>query len=382
MENVQPLHVQLEQAVARLTQENERLREQVRHQVRTEQTLLATQKLADEQMHIYQRLHEIGQSLNKTLDLNEIFQLAVKFVLYELNFERCLLLLRQADSSYAVVASEGYYDEAQARSVNALTLAIAAGPALQPLLNGAGPVVCDASSDRPELVELRRHIGIDEYVIYPLATGVEAAPIGLLITGSTTAMAGYHTPVDLRASQMLGLASLVNQITTSITVTSLYREVEQERANLEGRVEERTAELRALQETLIRDLSTPLIALADNVLLLPLVGSVDSRRALQMMETLLEGVALHHATTVIVDITGVTVVDSQVASSFVRAAQAVRMLGAQILLTGIGPEMAETLVNSGADLSGIASRGSLQQAIQEVLGVRRRPGRSAISELL
>ncbi len=118
---------------------------------------------------------------------------------------------------------------------------------------------------------------------------------------------------------------------------------------------------------MIRDLSTPLIALSKNVILLPLVGSIDSRRALRVTESLLEAVMAHRASIAIVDITGVTVVDSQVANAIVLTARAVRLLGAQVFLTGIGPEVAQSLVNLGTDLSEIATRGSLQQAIQEVL---------------
>ncbi len=121
------------------------------------------------------------------------------------------------------------------------------------------------------------------------------------------------------------------------------------------------------QRDALRELSTPLIPLADNLLLMPLIGSVDSGRAQQVMEALLEGIAIYQADTVILDITGVSVVDTQVANALVQTAQAVRLLGAQILLTGIGPTMAQTLVHLGADLQGMQTWASLQRAVAHVL---------------
>ncbi len=123
----------------------------------------------------------------------------------------------------------------------------------------------------------------------------------------------------------------------------------------------------AAQQNAIRELSTPMIPLSGHVVLMPLVGSIDSNRAQLVMETLLEGIASHQADVAILDITGVSVVDTQVANALIQAAQAARLLGAQVVLTGIGPVMAQTLVHLGADLSSITTRGSLQSAVLEAL---------------
>jgi rsbT co-antagonist protein RsbR len=134
------------------------------------------------------------------------------------------------------------------------------------------------------------------------------------------------------------------------------------------------AERMALQEQMIevqraalRELSTPLIPLADEVVAMPLIGSIDSGRAQQIIETLLEGVAEHQAEVVILDITGVQMVDTQVASALMRAAQAVKLLGARVVLTGIRPEVAQTLVGMGADLGDIVTLSNLQSGIAYVL---------------
>lgn len=123
----------------------------------------------------------------------------------------------------------------------------------------------------------------------------------------------------------------------------------------------------AAQAAALRELSTPLIPVADDVLVMPLVGAIDSRRAEQVLTALLEGVSAHQANTVILDVTGVSIIDTQVASALTSAAQAVRLLGAKVIMTGIKPEVAQTVVGLGVDLSGISTRGTLQTGIAEAL---------------
>ncbi|MFP4436365.1 MAG: STAS domain-containing protein [Chloroflexaceae bacterium] len=100
---------------------------------------------------------------------------------------------------------------------------------------------------------------------------------------------------------------------------------------------------------------------------MPLVGTIGPERAQQIMETLLEGVAAHQSEIVILDITGVQVVDEQVANALMRASQAVRLLGTRVVLTGIQPQIAQTLVQQEVDLSGITTHGTLQAGIATVL---------------
>jgi rsbT co-antagonist protein RsbR len=135
------------------------------------------------------------------------------------------------------------------------------------------------------------------------------------------------------------------------------------------------AERAALQQQIIdaqrnalRELSTPLIPISHDVVIMPLIGTIDSGRAQQVMETLLEGVAQYQAELAILDITGVSVVDTQVAQALVSAAQAVRLLGARVMLTGIQPKIAQTLVHLGVDLGTIITRGSLQAGVAAALG--------------
>jgi PAS domain S-box-containing protein len=146
-------------------------------------------------------------------------------------------------------------------------------------------------------------------------------------------------------------------ISTDITQ---QKRIEQERAALQAQIIE-------AQRAALRELSTPLMPLSSEVLAMPLIGTIDSARAQQVMETLLEGIAMHQASSAIIDITGVQVVDTQVANALVQTARAVRLLGARVILTGIGPAMAQTLVHLGADLGDLVTRGTLQAGIAYAL---------------
>ena len=134
------------------------------------------------------------------------------------------------------------------------------------------------------------------------------------------------------------------------------RNVETERSALQQQVID-------AQQMAIRELSTPLIPLTDQVILMPLIGAIDQVRAQFILETLLTGVAEHQAELVILDITGVELVDTYIANTIVRAAQAVKLLGAQVMMTGIQPQIAQTLVQLGVDLNNIVTRGTLQDGI-------------------
>ncbi|GAB4211532.1 MAG: hypothetical protein OHK0022_46150 [Roseiflexaceae bacterium] len=118
-----------------------------------------------------------------------------------------------------------------------------------------------------------------------------------------------------------------------------------------------------MQAATLQELSTPVIPLNDSTIVLPLIGTVDSQRAQQVMDTLLTGVQEHRARFAILDITGVTVVDTQVANALIRAAQATQLLGARVILTGIRPEIAQTLVGLGVNLSSVVTLSTLQRGI-------------------
>jgi PAS domain S-box-containing protein len=128
-------------------------------------------------------------------------------------------------------------------------------------------------------------------------------------------------------------------------------------------------QLRA-QEALLQELSTPLLTIGVGTVLLPLVGALDERRAERVITTLLDGVATQGASLVILDITGMRTVDQQVAATMVRAAQAARLLGARVMLTGIRPDIAHTLCALSLDLSDLITHSTLQSGITQALATR------------
>jgi PAS domain S-box-containing protein len=125
------------------------------------------------------------------------------------------------------------------------------------------------------------------------------------------------------------------------------------------------------QQATLRELSTPLIPIADRVVAMPIIGSIDTQRANQIIETLLHGVANARANTAIIDITGVPVIDTQIASTLIQAAQAIKLLGATALLTGIRPEVAQTIVSLGLDLRDLITCQTLQDGIALALNQQR-----------
>lgn len=131
------------------------------------------------------------------------------------------------------------------------------------------------------------------------------------------------------------------------------------------------ANLEALgrHQAAIRELSTPVIRVYDRVLLLPLVGAVDSHRAHQIMESVLVHVVDAQARCIIIDIAGVPVVDTRVADHLLKTAAAVRLLGADVVLTGITAQVARTMVQLGLDVSSMRTVSRLSEGIELALGM-------------
>ncbi|WP_138419013.1 RsbT co-antagonist protein RsbRA [Aquibacillus sediminis] len=128
----------------------------------------------------------------------------------------------------------------------------------------------------------------------------------------------------------------------------------------------------SMQQTALKELSAPLIPVMDNITIMPLVGTIDTERAKLIMENLLDGVIKHNAEVVLMDITGVPVVDTMVAHHIIQAAEAVRLIGSQCILVGIRPEIAQTIVNLGIDLRKFPTKSSLQKGFQTALELTNR----------
>src|SRR5215469_6823535 len=131
-----------------------------------------------------------------------------------------------------------------------------------------------------------------------------------------------------------------------------------------GFVQERERVIREQQEA-IRVLSTPVLQVRERLLILPIIGVIDPQRARQLTEQLLQGIRTNRAKVVVIDITGVPVMDATVANHLVQTVEAARLLGATVIITGLSPEIAQTLVTIGVDLGKMHTVGDLQGGIEE-----------------
>ncbi len=123
----------------------------------------------------------------------------------------------------------------------------------------------------------------------------------------------------------------------------------------------------SLQKIALQELSASLIPVFDKVSVMPLVGTIDTERARLIMENLLEGVVKHRAEVILLDITGVPVVDTMVAHHIIQAADAVRLVGAKCMLVGIRPEIAQTIVTLGINLNEFTTTSTLQRGVEQAL---------------
>lgn len=139
-----------------------------------------------------------------------------------------------------------------------------------------------------------------------------------------------------------------------------------------GFVQERERIIREQQEA-IRELSTPVLQVRERLLILPIIGVIDPLRARQLTEQLLHAIRSNRARVVVIDITGVAEMDSHVANHLVQTVEASRLLGATVIVSGLSPDIAQTLVNIGVDLAKMKTVGDLQGGIEEaerLLGYR------------
>jgi anti-anti-sigma regulatory factor/HAMP domain-containing protein len=203
------------------------------------------------------------------------------------------------------------------------------------------------------------------------------APIAEL-TSAAEQMAGgdYGQTANVKSADELGqLAGAFNVMTGAIQA----RETELQRAyqEVEIQVQERTAELQretgererlqqeiiAAQKQALRELSTPIIPVMDRIIVMPLIGNVDSARARDITRSLLAGIREHRAKVVILDITGVPLVDSGVASHLNKTIHAARLKGARTIVSGISDAVAETIVDLGIDWNSIETVSDLQTGL-------------------
>ena len=129
-------------------------------------------------------------------------------------------------------------------------------------------------------------------------------------------------------------------------------------------VDERERVIRQQQDAIL-ELSTPVLPVRERLLILPIIGVLDSERAKQLTVQLLNGIRTHRAKVVVIDITGVPTIDQTVANHLVQTVDASRLMGADVIITGLSPDIAQTLVTIGVDLSKMDTVGDLQGGLEE-----------------
>jgi len=138
---------------------------------------------------------------------------------------------------------------------------------------------------------------------------------------------------------------------------------------LKAEMEEKLLKIQDQQKTILQqqedlmELSSPVSKVWENILILPVIGTLDSQRTQVMMENLLQKIVATGCTTAILDITGVPTVDTQVANHLLKTVTAARLLGAECIVSGISPAIAQTIVHLGINLSNILTKATLQDAM-------------------
>lgn len=182
-----------------------------------------------------------------------------------------------------------------------------------------------------------------------------------LLTLANVGFGDYNTRLEVAADDTTPLASLfrgINEMIESLSAEQGKSKAYQ--AELEDKLQ--TIEKQRLA---IRELSTPIMEVWDGVLCLPVVGVMDTMRSVEMTNSLLQTVVEKKTRCIIIDITGIDVMDTRTVDHFMRMARAVRLLGAQCVLTGINPHIAQTVVHMGIDLSNIVTHRTLHEALQK-----------------
>jgi rsbT co-antagonist protein RsbR len=227
---------------------------------------------------------------------------------------------------------------------------------------------------------------MSEDEIFAEATSVYDSYVEALETGTLEALQAYARnlseriiPRGVETHEVVGIVlllrdvlarSLFSKYRSDFTVLNRVLDAYEPAANriaitvAVGFVQERERVIREQQEA-IRELSTPVLQVRERLLILPIIGVIDPHRARQLTEQLLHGIRANRAKVVVIDITGVAAIDANVANHLVLTVEAARLLGATVIVTGLSPEIAQTLVNIGVDLGKMTTVGDLQGGIEE-----------------
>jgi rsbT co-antagonist protein RsbR len=237
---------------------------------------------------------------------------------------------------------------------------------------------------RITLTQLLTAMSEDE--IFAEATSVYDNYVETLATGTFEALQAYARnlseriiPRGVETHEVVGIVLLLRDVLARSLFAKYHEDFTQLNRILDayepaanriantvavGFVQERERIILQQQEA-IRELSTPVLQVRERLLILPIIGVIDPHRARQLTEQLLRAIRTNRAKVVVIDITGVAAMDANVANHLVQTVEAARLLGATVIVTGLSPEIAQTLVTIGVDLSEMTTVGDLQGGIEE-----------------
>ena len=213
---------EVEARVKKLQKENRQLSGQVKRLSKTEVELYGVQGQLDAQMQFYHQLYEVGKQFTTTIELSEILQITLQFVLYELNFERCLILMYDTqEKAFRVQAMDGYYDEEKRPAVESLSLP-EDDPILVRLRDAPQRIICTETCHEEPLKVMGRKLDMDDYILLPLG-GEPEKPLGFLAAGNTAGMRSFQAEVEAEGDADMGLTRMVSHTSAAINNEKFYR---------------------------------------------------------------------------------------------------------------------------------------------------------------
>lgn len=342
----------------------------------------------------------LGQAMAAELRLDQVVEQLLRIALHHAGATRGALLLLH-EGALQLVAHSRQGADGEVVVVSGLMVPLGQTQQVPPSLiqevaaTASLRVLADASSDP--------HLGTDACVLGNKSRSIVALPLlhrsqvsGVLYLENSLSPNVFH------GERLEVLGCLCAQAATAVENAQLYArlsragaELKQANERLEREVEQQTNELRksneqlaqelarriqteqaraALQEEVIHfqstqlaELSTPLVPVAESIMVMPLLGAIDAKRAQDIIETVLQQAQDSRTRVVIIDVTGLRRIDDVAVSLLMRAPRALRLLGSQAILTGMRPDMAKAMVAMGADLSTVKTRADLRSGIDYAL---------------
>ncbi|MBN1886797.1 MAG: GAF domain-containing protein [Thermoflexales bacterium] len=303
-------------------------------------------------------LNLISNMLSSTLDLQTMLANVSEQVVQAFGVDHCSIVLYDHDSRVASCMAEQ-----PALGMIRHTMSLRECPLVDRLQTSPLPIQVWVSGDGDLLgKEMQFWLG---------QTNIETALIvPLIIQDRLIGWFGLNLIQRQRvfsAEQIELGQTIANQTAAAVENARLFERVQSTLHKLES-----TNRTQAQLLATVQELSTPVVPVLDGILILPLIGFIDSDRAQRIMEGLLSSIEQNRAAVILLDVTGVPVVDSGVAEYLMRAARAAQLLGARPVLVGIRPEVAQAIVDLGVHLRDLVTRSDLQSGLEYALSITQR----------